>query len=148
MVRQRIPKMHYQRIRQSQSDRHLAEMKIVYTLDLNGNFKFVNEAGERVTGYSCEEACAMNITQLVAPELAESVRQRIARSKDDVLGSVFEIEIITKDRQRIVLETSTQLVRHDRDHIEIEGIALPPVVRDLSPAHARCLDEEFVFGKF
>ena len=123
-------------------------MKIVYTLDLNGNFKFVNEAGERVTGYSCEEACAMNITQLVAPELAEYVLQRMARSKDEVLGSVFEIEIITKDRQRIVLETSTQLVRRDRDHIEIEGIALPPVrVRDISPAHARCLDDEFVFGR-
>jgi PAS domain S-box-containing protein len=141
--------MQYQRIRQSQSDRHLAEMKIVYTLDLKGNFKFVNEAGERVTGYSCEEACAMNITQLVAPEFAESVLQKIATTKDEALGSVFEIEIITKDRQRIVLETSTQLVRRDRDHIEIEGIALPPVsVRDLSPAHARCLDEEFVFGRF
>ena len=73
--------MHYQRTRQSQRDKQLAETKIVYTLDLNGNFKFVNEAGERVTGYSCEEACAMNITQLVAPELAEYVLQRIARSK-------------------------------------------------------------------
>ena len=91
----------------------------------------------------------MNITQLVAPELAEYVRQKIARTKDNVLGSVFEIEIITKDRQRIVLETSTQVVRRDRDHIEIEGIALPPVsLRDLSPAHARCLHEEFVFGRF
>src|SRR6266478_8342008 len=105
-MRQRIPKMQYQRTKQSRRDKLVAETKIVYTLDLNGNFKFVNEAGERVTGYSCEEACAMNITQLVAPELAEYVRRKIARTKDDVLGSVFEIEIITKDRQRIVLETS------------------------------------------
>ena len=148
-MRQRIPTMQHQRTKQSRRDKQVAETKIVYTLDLNGNFKFVNEAGERVTGYSCEEACAMNITQLVAPELAESVRQKIARTKDDVLGSVFEIEIITKDRYRIVLETSTQVVGRDRDHIEIEGIALLPVrVRDLSPAHARCLDEEFVFGRF
>lgn len=141
--------MHYQRTKQSRRDTHLAEMKIVYTLDLNGNFKFVNEAAERVTGYSCEEACTMNVTQLVAPELADYVRQKIARTKDDVLGSVFEIEIITKDRRRIVLETSTQVVRRDHDQMEIEGIALPPLsVKDSSPVCARCLDDEFVFGRF
>lgn len=141
--------MQYQRIKQSRRDKQVAETKIVYTLDLNGNFKFVNEAAERVTGYSCEEACAMNITQLVAPELAEYVRQKIERTKDDVLGSVFEIEIITKDRQRIVLETSTQVVTRDRDQVEIEGIALPPLsVKDSLPVRARCLDEEFWFGRF
>lgn len=145
----RNSKMQYQRTRQSRRDKQVAETKIVYTLDLNGNFKFVNEAGERVTGYSCKEACAMNITQLVAPELAESVRRKIASTRDDLLGSVFEIEIITKDRQRIVLETSTQVVRRDRGQIEIEGIALPPVrVRDFSPARVQCLDDEFVFGRF
>jgi PAS domain S-box-containing protein len=139
--------MYYQRTKQSRRDRPPAETKIVYTLDLNGNFKFVNEAAERVTGYSCEEACAMNITQLVAPELAEYVRQKIVRTKDDVLGSVFEIEIITKDRRRIVLETSTQVVTRDPDQVEIEGIALLPVsVKDSTPVRARCLDEEFLFG--
>ena len=141
--------MHYQRSKQSRRDQQVAEMKIVYRLDLNGNFKFLNEAAERVTGYSCEEACAMNIWQLVAPELAEYMRQKILRTRDEVLGSVFEIEIITKDRQRILLETSTRLVTHGRDQFEIEVIALPPVsVKHSSPVHARCLDEEFVFGRF
>jgi hypothetical protein len=77
------------------------------------------------------------------------MRQKIARTRDEVLGSVFEIEIITKDRQRILLETSTRLVTHERDQFEIEVIALPPVqVNHSSPVRARCLDEEFVFGRF
>jgi PAS domain S-box-containing protein len=125
-----------------------AENEIVYTLDLAGNFKFVNAIGERITGYSCEEARRMNLTDLVAPELADYVRDQITRSTNRSFGAVFEIEIITKDQRRVVLETSTHLVVRRGCPVEIRGIALPPI-RTSQPfcrMRARCLDMDFSFG--
>ena len=73
--------MTYQFRSQRKEDEELSSGKeIVYTLDLTGNFTFLNEVGERLSGYSCDEACRMNITQVVAPELAEYVRQQITRT--------------------------------------------------------------------
>jgi len=125
-----------------------AETEIVYTLDLAGNIKFVNAAGERLIGYSCEEARRMKLTELVVPELADYVRQQIADSTNGSLGAVYEVEIIAKDRRRVVLEMSTHLVTHHGRPIEIRGIALPPIRAKLSfgNTRARCLDADFKFA--
>ena len=122
--------------------------EIVYTLDLAGNFTFLNEVGERFSGYICDEVCRMNITQVVAPELAEYVRQQITRTVREWFGAVYEIEIITKDRRRVALETSTHVVLRDGQPIEIQGIALAPIAqaRRLPDERVRCLDREFMFG--
>ena len=122
--------------------------EIVYTLDLAGNFTFLNEVGERFSGYSCDEVCRMNITQVVAPELAEYVRQQITRTVREWFGAVYEIEIITKDHRRVALETSTHVVLRDGQPIEIQGIALAPIAqaKRLPDERARCLDREFMFG--
>jgi len=122
--------------------------EIVYTLDLAGNFTFLNEVGERFSGYSCDEACRMNITQVVAPELADYVRHQITRTVREWFGAVYEIEIITKDHRRVALETSTHLVLRDGQPIEIQGIAVTPIARTrpLPNERVRCLDREFMFG--
>jgi len=123
------------------------ENEIVYTLDLAGNFKFVNAALERLTGYSCEEARRMNITEVVAPEIADYVREQITPSTNGSFGAVYEVEIITKDRRRVVLEMSTHLVIRHGHPVEIRGIALPPIRTSqiLRVARARCLDADFSF---
>ena len=134
---------------QQKEDEELSSGKeIVYTLDLAGNFTFLNGVGERLSGYSCDEACRMNITQVVTPELAEYVRQQITRTVREWFGAVYEIEIITKDRRRVALETSTHVVLRDGQPIEIQGIALAPIAqaRRLPDERVRCLDREFMFG--
>jgi PAS domain S-box-containing protein len=121
---------------------------IVYAHDLAGNITFLNEAGECISGYSCEEACQMNIAELVAPEFAEQVRQQITRNVRGQFGSVYEIDIIARDGRRIALEVSTRLVLADGKPLEIQGIAVPSVLRSqyLRPVRQRCLDAGFVFG--
>src|SRR3989442_13612099 len=122
--------------------------EIIYTLDLAGNFTFLNDIGERFSGYSCDEACRMNITQVVAPELAEYVRQQITRTGREWFGAVYEIEIITKDDRRVALETSTHLVLRAGEPIEIQGIAVTPIARPrpLPEERVRCLDRESMSG--
>jgi hypothetical protein len=90
----------------------------------------------------------MNITQVVAPELAEYVRQQITRTVREWFGAVYEIEIITKDHRRVALETSTHVVLRDGQPVEIQGIALAAIARTrpLPDERVQCLDREFMFG--
>ena len=136
------------RSKQKEDEELSSGKEIVYTLDLAGNFTFLNEVGERFSGYSCDEACRMNITQVVAPELADYVRHQITRTVREWFGAVYEIEIITKDHRRVALETSTHVVLRDGQPIEIQGIAVTPIARTrpLPNERVRCLDREFMFG--
>jgi len=112
---------------ESRSERHVAAVKeITFTLDLAGYFKFVNIEGQRVSGYSSEELRRLHISEIVVPELADVVRQQFRQTIQQRVGVVYEIEIITRDRRRVVLETSIHLVMLDGRPIEIQGIAVPP----------------------
>ena len=122
------------------------ESQIVFVLDLAGNFKFVNAIAERISGYSRQEACRMNVTQVIAPELEDYVRQQISDALNGHFGGVYEIEIITKDRRRVTLETSTHLVMRNGEPFELHGIAFPAGKARESEDHMqpRCLDNKFV----
>jgi PAS domain S-box-containing protein len=52
---------------------------IFYAHDLAGKLTCWNRAGERILGYTVEEALGMNIVQLVAPEHLERARQMTTR---------------------------------------------------------------------
>ena len=52
---------------------------IIYTHDLAGNFTSLNKTGERVTGYTCEEALRMNIADVLTPESVNTAKQKLAR---------------------------------------------------------------------
>ena len=121
------------------------DREIIFKHDAAGNLTFLNKAGELISGYSRQEVCGMNIAQFVAPEFAERVHDWVAGNSSKRLGTVYEIDIIAKNGQRIALEVSTQAVARSGRALEIEGIALPSVLRSLSqrPTRLRCLDEDF-----
>jgi diguanylate cyclase (GGDEF)-like protein/PAS domain S-box-containing protein len=97
---------------------------IIYTHDLEGNYTSINKVGERITGYTREEALGMNVTRVVAPEYLELARQMIARKIADAQPQTFyHLEIITKDGRRVPLEVSTQLVYEDDKPVGVQGIA-------------------------
>jgi two-component system, cell cycle sensor histidine kinase and response regulator CckA len=125
------------------SDRE--DREIIFKHDVSGNLTFLNRAGELITGYSRQEVCRMNIAQFVAPEFAESVHDWVSGNSGQRLGTVYEIDIIAKNGTRIALEVSTQAVARNGRAFEIEGIALPSVLRSLSQRSTRLrfVDEEF-----
>jgi diguanylate cyclase (GGDEF)-like protein/PAS domain S-box-containing protein len=97
---------------------------IIYTHDLEGNYTSLNKVGERITGYTREEALRMNVTEVVAPEYLELARQMIARKIADAQPQTFyQLEIITKDGRRVPVEISTQLVYENGKPVGIQGIA-------------------------
>ena len=121
---------------------------VTYAYDLSGNFTFLSEEGERILGYSRAEACRMNIAELLDPAIARQVGKQIILDARERVGTVYEIDIIARDGRRIPMEVSTRAVLREGRGIEIQGIAVPSVIRNpcLSDAGLRCLDEEFFYG--
>ena len=120
---------------------------VTYAYDLEGNFTFLNEEGENLSGYSCEEVCRMNIAELLDPEVAGQVQQEILRGARERVGMVYEIDLIARDGRRVPLEVSTRIVSRAGKPIEIQGIAVPSVIRSKPASRLRqqCLDEAFSF---
>ncbi|MDX6694968.1 MAG: hypothetical protein QOF02_2571 [Blastocatellia bacterium] len=96
---------------------------IIYTHDLQGNFTSLNKTGERITGYAREEAVRMNIASILAPEQLEIAREMIARKESEKVSTVYELEIVNKEGERVALEVSTRLIYSDKTPIGVQGIA-------------------------
>jgi two-component system cell cycle sensor histidine kinase/response regulator CckA len=105
---------------------------VVYAYDVSGNITFLNHEGERLLGYSREEACQMNIAEVIDPQSASRIREQIISDARERVGTVYEIDIIAKDGRRIPLEMSTRVVLRDGERIEVQGIAVPSVIRNQS----------------
>jgi len=134
------------RLTSEQKDQVASE--IVFALDPDGNFTFLNRAGEQLSGYSCAEVRRMNITEMVAPEFAGYVRNQLRDSFGECYGLVYEIEILTKDGRRVALEASTQMVFGSSGRSRIQGIAVPAKERTAGSENKfgiRCVDRDFVF---
>jgi PAS domain S-box-containing protein len=122
--------------------------RIVFTIDLKGQFTYVNSTAQRVLGYETDELFQMNLTEIVAPEQRQYVEQQITRSVDEPFGAVYEIEIVSKDGRRIPVEMSTQVVTRDARAIELQGIALLVTghAKSRQSHRVRCLDERFTMA--
>src|SRR5581483_4053196 len=96
---------------------------IIYTHDLQGNYTSMNKAGEQITGLTREEALKMSLTQTVAPEYIEKVRQMITSNLAGGGPTVYDLEIIAKDGRRIAIEVSTRLIYQDGEPVGVQGIA-------------------------
>ena len=95
---------------------------ISYTHDLAGNFTSLNRSGEQITGYSREEAFQMNIVDVLAPEYVSIARQMITQKTDDNIPTIYELEIITKNRRRVRLEVSTRLIYDYGKPVGVQGV--------------------------
>ncbi|HEX8161541.1 MAG TPA: PAS domain S-box protein [Pyrinomonadaceae bacterium] len=96
---------------------------VVYTHDLSGNFTSLNKTGERVTGYTREEACRINLAQVVVPEYVPLARKMIGQKQVGEESTCYELEIFAKDGRRVPLEISTRLVYKDGAPVGVQGIA-------------------------
>jgi PAS domain S-box-containing protein len=129
---------------ETRQDGAVPQPQIVFTLDLAGNFKTVNDAAQDVFGYTAAEMRLMNIAELIAPDLANYLQDQIARAVVGDLGAVYEVEIYAKNGQSVPLELSTQVVMRNGCPFELAGIACPRTI--IWEERPRCLDEEFWIG--
>lgn len=97
---------------------------IIYTTDMEGRYTSLNKSGERVSGYTREEAVGMTWNEIVAPDYWPIVSEMLIRKLDTPdLVTFYELEIIAKDGRRIPLEVNSQLIYEDGDPVGMQGIA-------------------------
>jgi PAS domain S-box-containing protein len=115
---------------------------LIYTHDLNGNFTSLNKTGEKITGYTREEALEMNIAQVVVPEQLEKARQMIAHKQSEDVSTVYELDIKAKDERRVSLEVSTRLIYQDDRPIGVQGIGRDVTKRKRVEAELQASESE------
>ena len=97
--------------------------EMLYAHDLKGQYTYLNPAGERLTGYTLEEAIKLNLSDIVAPEHLNKVLRTISDELTTSGQTTQRLEITTKDGRRIPIETTSWLVRKDKRPIGVQGIA-------------------------
>lgn len=98
-------------------------LDIIYTHDLTGNYTSVNQAGEKITGYTRAETLAMNLADSVAPEYLETARKMIAEKLAGNEITAYEVEIIAKDGHRVAVEINTRIIYEKGIAVRVQGIA-------------------------
>ena len=81
----------------------------IIATDLNGNLLYMNEAACRTRGYSKEEMLNMNLRQLVPPELANTISDRLRRIQKEG-AIVIESEHVRQDGSVFPVETTARTV--------------------------------------
>lgn len=116
---------------------------IVYTHDVQGNFTSLNPAGERITGYSRDEAMRMNIANVLAPEYLENVRARIAQKIQPADYTLYQLDMFTKDGRRVSLEVNTKLICNDGEPSFIQGIGRDITERQRADKDLRASEQRY-----
>jgi len=114
--------------------------RILFSTDVEGRIKFVNAAGAKVTGYSCEELLRLDVFALLPDTFRLNVGNYARQALRRRFGPVFEIAIITRSGREVDLETSLAVVRQSDRSLEFRGVAVE--LRDVRKP-PRCLDLEF-----
>jgi PAS domain S-box-containing protein len=96
-----------------------------YEVDLNGNFRFFNDALSRIFGYSRNEIQGRNLREFMNEDNAEIAFDAFNRIYRSGKGDVYiEWEISRKDGEKRHLEISASLIEDDRGQpIGFRGIA-------------------------
>jgi PAS domain S-box-containing protein len=95
---------------------------VIYTHDLAGAIKSLNKAGQIVSGYSLDEACQLNVNDLVAPGYLGDAMEMTRRKLRGIPTTTYEIEIVGKAGRRIPLEVNTQILFEDGKPVAVQGI--------------------------
>jgi len=113
---------------------------IIYTHDLQGNYTSINKACEKIVGYTSAEALSMTVTQVIAPEYMEEVRQRLAEKARETT-SAYELGIIAKDGQKVIVEVNSRLIYEDGKPTGVQGMARDITERKRAEAERRIISE-------
>ncbi|MGE5645888.1 MAG: response regulator [Acidobacteriota bacterium] len=109
---------------------------MIYTRDLSGYFTALNPAGERITGYTRQEALTTNILDLAPPESRAQLRHLLETDEAALPETAFDTGIVMKDGRRRAVEFSPHLIVRDGRPVRVEGIARDVTERRRAQAEA------------
>ncbi len=103
---------------------------IVYTTGLDTRLTFLNRVGQRILGYSAEEAVQLNLEQIVVAKhwgIIQRWRERLLAGERDL---TTEVEVTTKDGRQMRLEMKPSLIYKEGKPVGVQSIARDITGRD------------------
>jgi PAS domain S-box-containing protein len=92
---------------------------IVY--DAEGNFTYANEASWSTRGYSREEFMSINLWELVAPEFAPGIQERLFKA-ERFGQAIFETAHLRKDGSEMPVEVHIKLIEADGRRLFLSAV--------------------------
>jgi len=114
---------------------------VIYTLDLTGRFTSINRAGEKLSGYTRAEALQMNMAEVIEPQYAGHLRQRIKNNLTGVAQPNLELDIFNKDGSRRTMDISTRAIFQDGAPVGVQGVGRDITERTRAEAERRIISE-------
>jgi two-component system, sensor histidine kinase and response regulator len=95
---------------------------VIYTTDARGNFTSLNKSGQRMLGYTQDEAASLNFSQVISPDglkLAKEMGEFNLKSGEQ---TVYELEVIKKNGEPLLLEINARSKYRNGKRAGIQGI--------------------------
>lgn len=106
--------------------RELAEnaTDIIYTHDLEGNFRYVNRAAMDILGYSRQEFTHLQFWDVVAPESLPAAREYVHRLlAGETQKGQIELHLVCADGSMVVVQLRANVLKRAGRNDAIHGIA-------------------------
>jgi PAS domain S-box-containing protein len=95
----------------------------MYVHDLKGRYTSVNQAAEKLLGFTREEIIGRHYSNFVAPSHLKYPRENLCKKLDDELETIYEVDLIAKDKRRVPVEVSSRLILENGEPIGVQGTA-------------------------
>lgn len=101
---------------------------IIFIIDLKGNFLFLNQATQKITGHPLSEVLQGNLQKFVAPEYHDTVKKILNDFSERSHMPFFEVEIISSNGISIPFDIHIKAIKDQKGRI----VALRGVARDIT----------------
>jgi PAS domain S-box-containing protein len=97
---------------------------MIFMIDMEGRFTFVNKAAEKFVGMNCEDILELNLLEIVSPEhRQETSRKIMMRLNNDEKKEAFEFQLMKSDGMAMPVEVITSPIYDGDALIGLQGVA-------------------------
>ena len=117
---------------------------ILYRCNANGDFTYVNQVAERITGYKKVDLLKMNYLDLVRDDYKEKVAEfYLAQVENKITTTYFEFPITTRQGKEIWIGQSVQFPQSEQSEVELTALAIDISVRKYAEINVGLQEEKY-----